>query len=88
MTGRAEAQTMYQSHASLPPLVLDFHFKMLEVELKESHPNLEFLRQVYENAAMQFGQKNSGTNEKDRKSQITNVIKTKLSINLRKHHII
>ncbi len=64
MTGRAEAQTMYQSHASLPPLVLDFHFKMLEVELKESHPNLEFLRQVYENAAMQFGQKNSGTNEK------------------------
>lgn len=78
MTGRAEAQTMYQSHASLPPLVLDFHFKMLEVELKESHPNLEFLRQVSENAAMQFGQKNSGTNEKDRKLFLHNIKRYKL----------
>jgi hypothetical protein len=33
---------------------------MIQVELNESHPDLEFLRQVYEKAAMYFGQKNTG----------------------------
>ncbi|EFX76504.1 hypothetical protein DAPPUDRAFT_226035 [Daphnia pulex] len=56
--GRDEARKLYQSQAALPPLVLDFHYKMIQVELNESHPDLEFLRQVYEKAAMYFGQKN------------------------------
>ncbi|KAI9563663.1 hypothetical protein GHT06_011127 [Daphnia sinensis] len=56
--GREEAQKLYQSQASLPPLVLDFHYTIIDLELKETHPKMEFIRQVYENAVMQFGQKN------------------------------
>lgn len=58
--GREEAQQLYQSQASLPPLVLDFHYTIIDLELKEAHPNVEFIRKVYEKAAMQFGQKNKG----------------------------
>ena len=59
-SGRDEAYKLYKAQAALPPLVLDFHYKMLELELGESRPNVDVMRQIYDKAAMQFGQLDKG----------------------------
>ncbi len=60
LSGRDQAYKLYQAQAALPPLVVDFHYKMLEIELQESKPSVDVMRQIYDKAAMQFGQKESG----------------------------
>ena len=58
--GRDEAYTLYEAKASLPPLVLDFHYRMANIELEQPQPDVKLVRKILEKAAIQFGQKDMG----------------------------
>jgi len=59
--GLDEARRFHNAQATLPPLVIEFHYKMIELELAEKSPCIELIRQVMDKAAAQFGQQNPGT---------------------------
>lgn len=58
--GIEAGRNYYQSQASAPPLVKNFHFIMMEIELKEDKPDVSRVRRAIENAVTQFGQGDCG----------------------------
>ena len=58
--GLEESRRFYQEQANLPPLVIDFHYKMIELELNASVVDPQQVRKAFEGACQHFGREDPG----------------------------
>lgn len=56
--GLEEGRRFFREQANVPPMVLDFHLKMIEMETEAVHKDLKLIRKNFENACLLFGQNN------------------------------
>jgi len=55
-----QGRRFFAEQANVPPLVLDFHVKMIEMELEAPQKNIQLIRKNFDNACLLFGQQNIG----------------------------
>lgn len=60
LLGLEEGRRFFREQANVPPMVLDFHLKMIEMETEAVHKDLQLIRKNFENACLLFGQNNLG----------------------------
>jgi len=56
--GLEEGRRFFCEQANIPPLALDFHLKMIEMELETAQKDLQLIRKNFDNACLLFGQNN------------------------------
>jgi len=58
LEGLEEGRRFFCEQANIPPLALDFHLKMIEMELETAQKDLQLIRKNFDNACLLFGQNN------------------------------
>ena len=58
--GLDECRRFYSEHADLPPMVLDFHLRMIQLELEQDCPDVKRVRKAFETACQSFGNGDPG----------------------------
>ena len=55
-----EGRRYFREQANIPPLVLDFHLAMIDMELEATQKDLQLVRNNFDSACLLFGQNDIG----------------------------